>query len=138
MGARIYKFNIISLLNQQCQRSNASIRPVSTWHIGDDQNLQTCHISVHKGEVFIICCNIVDNKTIIEIKRPKLISIVSSVEYRFELTQIVKIVEGSIIPGLDNLTIALIYYESESNKFKIKRIDMSLHRINIAASPVDT
>jgi len=127
IGARIYKFNIRSL--QQYQRSNVSIRPTSTWHIRDDRTLQNCFTSVHKGEVIIICFAVVSNQTVLEIKRPVLNSTVSPVEYRFKFPQMVKVMAGSVIPGLDNLTIVVTYSESESNKYKIKRIDMSSHKI---------
>lgn len=89
VGGRVCQFNIRML--QQHQKYTIIVRPKFTWHIKNDPTLQNCFVSLHKGEIIIICCSNVDNKCIIEIKQPKPNStVVSSAQYRFEMPNIVK------------------------------------------------
>lgn len=125
VGARIYQFNISYRLFQQQQRGSITVRPARTWHIKDYPTLQNCFLSVHKGQVVVICCNADSNKSIIEVKEPKSNSIsVSSALHRFEFPYIVKIVAASVAPSSESFAIAITYCDIQTNNCYIKRFDV--------------
>lgn len=125
--ASIYKFSIRSL--HQHHKRGIPICPQHTWHIKrDTRTLTNCFVSVHKEEepIIIICCYVVHDKSILEVKKPAAnCTEVSSTEYTYEFPYIVKIISTSVVPYFENLVIAVIYQESENNKYYIKRIEMS-------------
>ena len=124
LGARICQFSI--KMFQQHQRSSINIRPVCTWHIKDDPTLQNCFLSTYKEEVIIVCCNDVNDKSHIEVRRPKSKSTVtSSALYRYGLPYKANIVGTPVDPHSENLVIAVIYRDIKDDKNYIKRIDMS-------------
>ena len=126
VGARISQFNI--KMFQQQQRNSINVRPVCTWHIKDDPTLQNCFLSTHKEEVVIVCCNDANDKSHIEIRRPKLRSTVtSSPLYTFNFPHKVNIIGAPVDPHSQNLVIAVVYRDIRDDKKYIKRIDTSLN-----------
>ena len=123
IGASIYTFNL-TLLQTVCVHD---IQPECIMYVKDNA-LENCFLSVHKEEVFMICCDVVDNRSTIEVKQAKMnLSVVSSAGYRYKFPYKVKITMASIISGFENLVIAVIYHPYDTSKCYIKRIDMSLH-----------
>ena len=124
VGARISQFNIRIL--QQHQRNSINVRPVCTWHIKDDPTLQNCFLSTHKEEVVIVCCNDANDKSHIEVRRPKSRSTVtSSALYTYNFPYKVNIVGAQVDSHSENLVIAVIYKDIGGDKKYIKRIDTS-------------
>ena len=136
MSIRICKFS--TRLLQQNQKSSLNIRPLYIWHLKDD-TLINCFLSVHKGEIMLICCTIVNNRTMVEIKRPKANSaIVSTTEYKYEFPYIVNVISTSVISCCESLTIAIVYHDDKTNKHFIKQVDMSSHICTFNPSITDS
>ena len=118
-GVYIYKFDIASLRKET--KEDDSIPPNCIWTIRNP-TLQSCFLSVLKGVIFIVSILTNNNKSIMEIKRllnhPK----ISSVEDRFELPCVVKVVAVS---GIQNpLLIAVMYHNDEIGKCYVKRVPL--------------
>ena len=121
MGAKIYQFKL------QQKEKTTKVWFVESWYIEDSPtDLQNCFMSVHYKEVLVICCKIVDNKTILEVRRLKSNpTAVLSPEFNFTFPYKVKIITVSVVPCCESLVFAVIYHNNETNKCCIKRIDMS-------------
>lgn len=77
-------------------------------------------------EVIIICFNITNEKTVMEVKQPLSSSAaVSPAEYKHEFSRMVKILAASIVPGDQNPLIVVKYHDSILNKCHIKTFKVS-------------
>ena len=124
IGAFIYTFDLTLLQTMRVQ----GIQPECTMSIKDNNTLENCFLSVHKKEVYIIFCDIVNNRSVIQVLQPKISSSVDSLsEYKYEFPYKVKITMVSIISGFEHPVIAVIYRSYDTNKCYIKGIDMSSH-----------
>lgn len=129
VGAHIYEFSL--KLVQPYQRGNISIQPTNIWHIRDNDTLQSCFLSVYQEHIIFICYHVIEDKSVIEVKKPKLNSNETlPAEYRFELPYVVKVVALAAIPRFESLVLAVIYdlNINDTNKRYIKRVDMSSHK----------
>ena len=121
-GAYIYKFDIASLRKEA--KEDEIIPPNCIWTI-KNSTLQSCFLSVLKGVIFIVLILTNDNKSIAEIKRvldhPK----ISSVECQFEFPCVVKVVAASVIPGIQNPLIAVMYHNDGTGRCFVKRVALS-------------
>ena len=91
--------------------------------------LPCCHLkdpsiflSVHKTQVIVIIPNIDCNKTNIEIKQLLNPSTISPATYRFEFSCLVKIVNASVVPDVQDLEIVVVYHNNKTNSCHINRI----------------
>lgn len=130
VGARVYTFNLTKLLQAAAGSSAVNIQAECIRQIKNDNSLENCFLSVYKGEIITICCDVVSNRSTIEVRQSKIdSSVVSPAEYRYEFPCKVKIIVASIISDIENLAIAMIYHPYDTNKCYIKRINMSHYRI---------
>lgn len=131
IGVRICQFNI--KIMQQLQKISSTVRLTSSWQINDNSTLQSCNcfISVHNSKIIIICCDIADGKSIIEIKRLNYdAKVVLPSESRYAFPYVVRIVTASVVPQSENLVVAVTYQDSKSDNYYIKRLNMSLYIYN--------
>ena len=125
VDARIYTFNLGSL-----QMGSVHIQPECIRHIKNDHSLENCFLSDYEGEVIIFCCDVVNNRSTIEVRQSKINSTtVSPAEYRYEFPCKVKITMISVLLDTESLVIAVIYHPYATNNCYIKRINMSKYHI---------
>ena len=110
IGAYIYKFDLISL--QQNQKCSTGIKPVCHWHIREP-SLQNCLLSVLKQDIVVISINSVDDKTILEVRRPMNLLPYLPADYHFEFPCKIKVVATSII---STSKIAVMCHDDTTNK----------------------
>ena len=116
-GAYIYKFDIASL-----QKETHGISSNQKWHM-KNATLQNFFISVFKEEIFIISIFTNADKSIMEIRRLLDSPEISSAEYQLEFSCVVKVVAASVISGIKNPVIVLMYHNVKTGKCYIKRVD---------------
>ena len=92
VGARIYTFNLKLL-----QMGSVNILPEFIRYIKDDNSLESCFLSVCKEAIIIICCDTVNDRSIIEVRQSKVnSSVVLSAMYRYEFPCKVKVTVTSV------------------------------------------
>ena len=115
----VYKFDIASLRKET--KEDKRIPPNCIWTI-KNSTLQSCFLSVLKGVIFIVLILTNENKSILEIKQlldhPKTLS----VEYQFDFPCVVKVVAASVIPGIQNPLIAVMYHNDETGNVTLKEL----------------
>ena len=139
IGIRICQFNI--KIMQQLQKISLSVQLAFSWQINDNFTLQSCNcfMSVHCREVIAICCSTTKTKSIVEIKWVNHdAKVVWPSESRFAFPYIVKIVTASVLPHSDKLVVAIAYHDGKTDKYYIKRLDMSLYVCNQSPSTLDS
>ena len=114
IGAYIYKFDLMLL--QQHQKSSSTVRPICNWHIRDP-TLESCFLSVLQEEVVIVNFKTINDKGVMEVRRPKNFLSVLPADYQFECPCDIKVIATSIVSASK---IFVMYHDIKCNKCFIK------------------
>ena len=115
IGVYIYKFDLMLL--QQNQKGTATIQPVCNWHIREP-SLHNLFLSVLQEEIVAISISSVNDRNILEVRRPMNFLPLSPADYRFEYPCNIKVVAASIISDSE---IIVLYHDNQTNKYFVNK-----------------
>lgn len=128
-GSYIYKFGLASI---QQHRKDSDIQSVCVWQLKNSA-LQNCFLSVRKEEIVVFDGSNMEIRKLLS-KPLQVSSVESSLNQKsFKVLEVSSaepifkfphgnIIATSVIPGFQNHVIAVVYYNSKTNKHYIKRV----------------